>query len=88
VSLKETVDEMNVRLFALEGRMTTFEKTAQQDLEYRKEVHTRIINGQDKIEERLRKTEWKLAWFTGGLAALMLILNLLPFIKSLLVKGP
>jgi hypothetical protein len=77
MNLSERIEEINNRLFALEGRMTTYETLANEDREYRKEIHKRLIDGQDKLDERMRKIEIKIACWGGGLAVLGLILKLL-----------
>lgn len=75
MSISHKVDEMNARLFALEGRMTTFEKAAMEDREYRKEVHDRLIKGQKETDARLRKIDAKLAFYAGALALLAVLLR-------------
>jgi hypothetical protein len=77
MNLTERIEEINHRLFALEGRMSTYETLANEDREYRKEIHRRLIDGQDKLDERMRKMEIKIACWGGGLAVLGLILKLL-----------
>jgi hypothetical protein len=77
MNLAERIDEINHRLFALEGRMTTYETLANEDREYRKEIHKRLIEGQDKLDERMRKMEIKIACWGGGVTVLGLILKFL-----------
>lgn len=77
MSFVERIEELNKRIFGLEGRMSMLEKATIEDREYRKEVHARIIKGQETLEDRVRKLDVKLAWYAGALAALGLILKLI-----------
>jgi collagenase-like PrtC family protease len=77
MSIGERINELNARLFALEGRMRAFEELSEQDRAYRQEVHARLIKGQEILEDRVRRMDNKLAWYAGCLAALGLILKLL-----------
>jgi collagenase-like PrtC family protease len=88
MSIGERINELNARLFALEGRMRAFEEVSEQDRIYRKEVHERLIKGQEDLTERLNKLAIKMAWYAGILAVLASLPAWGPFLQKLLVKGP
>jgi hypothetical protein len=88
MNIEARIGEMNQRLFALEGRMTKYETLATEDREYRKEVHARLLKGQEELSERVTKLAIKIAWYAGILATIASLPAWGPFLQKLLVKGP
>lgn len=75
MTIGEKIDELNRRMFGLEGRMTQQEEIIKSDREYRKEVHKAILDSIAELKASNRKIEIKLAWYAGALAVLGLVVK-------------
>lgn len=75
MTVAEKLEELNQRLFGLEGRMTTFEKISESDREYRKEIHKAMLDNMAELRTDVRKIQLKLAWYAGALAVVMVVLK-------------
>jgi hypothetical protein len=57
----ERLEEINARLFALEGRMATFEEVNNERTANRDKLLQTIIENQQAAEKRIRATELRIA---------------------------
>jgi uncharacterized protein (DUF885 family) len=76
-ALRVQFEELNSRLFGLEGRVTAFERIMEQDRDYRKEVHKQILDNQADMTKRVGRLELKIAGWGGALLLMGVLLKLL-----------
>lgn len=75
--LQDKLEEMNVRIFGLEGRMATFESVNEVQSAARKELLETILENQDRAEKRLRQVELKMAFAAGAVVLTQFLVKML-----------
>lgn len=75
-TVKERIEEINLRLFALEGRITTIEAETKLSTEYRNDQQKTTHEEIKSLKSGVRAIELKLAWYAGGLAALIVAMKI------------
>lgn len=73
---QQRLEQINTRLFALEGRMNTFERVSQIEMTAQAERTDKILENQEKMERRTQRLELRLAAYAGAGVVLGTVINL------------